>query len=79
MVGWHHPLMDVEFGQTLGDSGGQGGLVCPSLRGHRVRQDLATEQQQNFTFSARSWIRFRDQTFPIRGKVKFRGREEHRS
>ena len=28
MVGWHHPLNGHEFGQTLGDSGGQRSLVC---------------------------------------------------
>ena len=30
MVGWHHPLGGHELGQTLGDSEGQGGLVCCS-------------------------------------------------
>ena len=28
MVGWHHQLKGHELGQTLGDSEGQGGLVC---------------------------------------------------
>ena len=28
MVGWHHWFNGHEFGQTLGDSRGQGGLVC---------------------------------------------------
>ena len=27
-VGWHHPLNGHEFEQTLGDSEGQGSLVC---------------------------------------------------
>ena len=28
MVGWHHHLNGHEFKQTLGDSEGQGSLVC---------------------------------------------------
>ena len=28
MVGWHHQLNRHEFEQTLGDSEGQGRLVC---------------------------------------------------
>ena len=28
MVGWHHRLDGYEFGWTLGDSDGQGGLAC---------------------------------------------------
>ena len=28
MVGWHHQLDGHEFGQTLGDGDGQGGLLC---------------------------------------------------
>ena len=28
MVGWHHWLNGREFEQTLGDSEGQGSLVC---------------------------------------------------
>ena len=34
------------FEQTPGDSEGQGSLACCSPWGHRVRHDLATEQQQ---------------------------------
>ena len=30
MGGWHHPLSVHEFEQTLGDSEGQGSLVCCS-------------------------------------------------
>ena len=44
IVGWHHELNMIE--QTPGDSGGQGSLVLCSPRGHRVRRDLVTEQQQ---------------------------------
>ena len=28
MAGWHHQLSGHEFEQTLGDSEGQGSLVC---------------------------------------------------
>ena len=28
MAGWHHQLNGHEFGQTLGDGEGQGGLAC---------------------------------------------------
>ena len=47
MVGWHHWLNRHEFGQTLGDSEGQGSLACCSPWGHRVRHDWVTEQQKN--------------------------------
>ena len=46
MVGWPHRLNGHEFEQTLGDGEGQESLVCWSPWGHRVRHDLATEQQQ---------------------------------
>ena len=35
MVGWHHPINGHEFEQTLGDSEGQGSLVCFPLWGHK--------------------------------------------
>ena len=43
MVGWHHRLNGHEFEQILGDSEGQGSLVCCSPWGHRVRHNLTTE------------------------------------
>ena len=46
MVGCHHRFNRNESEQTLGDSGGQRSLACCSPGGHRVRDDLATEQQQ---------------------------------
>ena len=48
----HHQLNGHEFEQTLGDSEGQGNLVCCSPWGRRVRYDLATEQQpaESLTF-----------------------------
>ena len=45
MVRLHHRLNRHEFEQTLGDSEGQRSLACCSPWGHRVRHDLATEQQ----------------------------------
>ena len=47
MVGWHHWLDGQEFEQAPGVGDGQGGLAFCSPWGHRVRHDLATEQQQN--------------------------------
>ena len=35
MVRLHHLLSGYEFEQTLGDSGGQGSLVCCSPQGHK--------------------------------------------
>ena len=35
MVGWHHRLNRLEFEQALGDSEGQGSLVCCSPWGHK--------------------------------------------
>ena len=45
MVGWHHRLNGHEFGWTLGDSEGQGSLVCSSPWGHK-ESDM-TEQLNN--------------------------------
>ena len=35
MVGWHHQINGHECEQTLGDSEGQGSLVCYSPWGHK--------------------------------------------
>ena len=35
MVGWHHRFNGCELGQTSGDGGEQGGLVCCSPWGHK--------------------------------------------
>ena len=45
IVGWHHQLNEHEFEQTLGDSEGQGSLVCCSPWGHK-ELDM-TEQLNN--------------------------------
>ena len=42
MVRWHHQLNGHEFEQTLGDSEGQGSLVCHSPWGHK--ESDTTEQ-----------------------------------
>ena len=43
MVGWHHQLNGHEFEQVPGVGDGQGGLVCCSPWGRRVRHYWATE------------------------------------
>ena len=35
MVGWYHQLNGHKFEQALGDSEGQGSLVCYSPCGHK--------------------------------------------
>ena len=42
MVGWNHQLNEHEFEQDLGDSEGQGSLVCCSPWGHN--ESDTTEQ-----------------------------------
>ena len=41
MVGWHHRLNGHEFGWTLGDGDGQGGLACCSSWG--LKESYTTE------------------------------------
>ena len=43
---WLDSITDYEFGETLGDSEGQGSLACYVHGLQRVGHDLATEQQQ---------------------------------
>ena len=45
MAGWHHRLDGYKFEQPLGDSEGQGGLVCCSPWSHK-ELDI-TEQLNN--------------------------------
>ena len=45
MVGWHHRVNGHEYGQTLGDSEGQGRLACCSPWGHNESNMNVTEQQ----------------------------------
>ena len=58
MVGWHHWRNQHELGQSQGDGEEQGGLVCCSPRGCRVRHNWVTEQQ-HFT-SSLSLVNFCD-------------------
>ena len=45
MVGWHHRLNGHELEQAVGDSEGQGSLVCCNLwESQEVRQDRVTKQ-----------------------------------
>ena len=47
MVGWYHQPNRHEFGQTPGESEGQGKPgVLQSIGSPRVGQDLVTQQQQ---------------------------------
>ena len=52
MVGWHHQLNGHESEQTLGDSEGQGSLMCcmQSMGSRAVRHNLATELQNNTSY-----------------------------
>ena len=45
MARWHHQLNGYKSEQTLGDSEGQGSLVCLSMRSQRIRPSFTTEQQ----------------------------------
>ena len=45
MIGWHHRLREQEFDQTLGDSEGQGSLVCCSPWSHK--ESDTTERLNN--------------------------------
>ena len=46
MVGWPYQLNGHEFGQTLGDSEGQGSLACCSPWGHK-ELDMAEQLNSN--------------------------------
>ena len=48
----HHWLNGHEFEKILGDSEGQGSLVCCSPCCHRVKHDLVTEQHQSLLQAA---------------------------
>ena len=45
MVGWHHRINGHEFEQTLGDTEGQGSLVCCSPGGRK--ESDTTERLNN--------------------------------
>jgi len=45
VIGWHHRLNGHEFEQNLGDSEGEGSLVCCSPRG--CKKSDTSEQLNN--------------------------------
>ena len=49
-VGWHHLLDGHKFEQAPRESEGQGSWACCSPWGHRVRHDLPTEQQVEWSY-----------------------------
>ena len=63
MIGWHRSHTGREFEQTLGDSEGQGSLVCYSPWGHK-RSDTTEQQQFPSQFSRLSY-------FPITSVISF--------
>ena len=75
MVGWPHQLNGHEFGQTLGDSEGQGSLVCCSPWGCRVGHDLETKQHHDagglcfpvFKNPLPLFVRYANHSLPPRG------------
>ena len=46
-VGWHHQLNEHQFEQTLGDSEGQGSLVCCSPWGHKESNTIELLNKRN--------------------------------
>ena len=48
MLGWHHQLSGHESELTLGDSEGQGSLVCYSPWGPKESDTTGTEQQKQW-------------------------------
>ena len=62
MVGWHHQLNGHEFEQILGDSEGQGRLVCCSPWGHKesdMTELLKKNNKKTFTGTSLEvkWLR----------------------
>ena len=51
MAGWHQQCNEHELGQTPGDGEGQGGLVCCSPWGHRIRHSWMTERYHQHLIS----------------------------
>ena len=48
MVGWHHQLKGHKCEQTPGECGGQGSLVCLSLRSHKESDTTWWLKNNNF-------------------------------
>ena len=49
MVGWHHQLDGHEFEQTMGDTEGQGSLVCCSPWGHKESNTSVQLNNSSYT------------------------------
>ena len=50
MVGWHHQFNRHEFEQIMGDSEGQGNLVCMGSQSPWGRKESAMIEQLNSKF-----------------------------
>ena len=61
MVGWHHEINAHEFEQALGDSEGQGSLVCCSPWGCK---ELDTIEQLNNNNNFSSLVVNKNRIFP---------------
>ena len=57
MVGWHHQLNGHEFEQTVGDSEGQGSLVCCSSWGHKESDTTERLSNSDRVTSSRTKLR----------------------
>ena len=57
MVGWHHQLNGHEFEQTVGDSEGQGSLVCCSSWGHKESDTTERLNNSDRVTSSRTKLR----------------------
>ena len=54
IVGWHHQLSGLEFGQTPGDGKGQGSLACCSPWGCK-ELDMTEQLNNNITVASISF------------------------
>ena len=66
MVGWHHQLNGHEFGQTPGDSEGQGSLTCCSVLciDRRILNCWTSSEVQRLVFES---INSKEDHFPQGG------------
>ena len=69
-VGWHHQLNGHEFEQTLGDSEGQGSLVCYSPWCHK--EWYMTEQQEKVKQNCRNHQQMEMQPTEWETLIKFK-------
>ena len=70
MVGWHHWLDGHEFEQTLGDSEGQGSLVCCSPL---VLKESDRTERPNTTTNKGNWERFIRVLFHLKEIIHLQG------